>query len=75
VRKRVAVAVDFRSNRPDLTSEAASRLILRALDSGVITARGVERTKRVARTIADLALAEEVSEDHVAEAMILRGDW
>ena len=75
VRKRVAVAVDFRSSRPDLISEAASRLILRALDSGVITARGVERTKRVARTIADLALAEEVSEDHVAEAMVLRGDW
>jgi magnesium chelatase family protein len=75
VRKRVSVAVDFRSNRPDLISEAASRLILRALDSGVITARGVERTKRVARTIADLALAEEVSEDHVAEAMVLRGDW
>lgn len=75
VRKRVTAAVDFRSSRADEIGEAANRLVLRALDAGVITARGLERVKRVARTIADLALVEEVSEDHIAEAMVLRGDW
>ena len=75
VRKRVWEAVDFRSDRPDIISEGAGHLLLRALDSALITARGMERTKRVARTIADLALVEEVTGDHVAEAMVLRGEW
>ena len=75
IRKRIAEAIEFRSERSELISEAASRLVLKALDAALITARGVERTKRVARTIADLALVEEVSQDHVAEAMVLRGEW
>ena len=75
IRKRVIAAVEFRSRRADLVSEPASRLVLKALDSALITARGAEQAKRVARTIADLALVEEVSQDHVAEAMVLRGEW
>lgn len=75
VRGRVAKAAEFRSQRSDLVSMEANQLLLRALDSALITARGAERTKRVARTIADLALSEEVSEPHVAEAMALRGEW
>ena len=75
IRKRVMAAVEFRSRRADLVSKSANRLVLKALDSALITARGVERAKRVARTIADLALVEEVSQDHVAEAMVLRGEW
>ena len=75
VRERIKKAAEFRSKRSDVMSTAASRLILRALDSAFITARGAERTKRVARTVADLALSEEVSENHVAEAMALRGKW
>lgn len=77
VRKRVREAVDFRLGHPGpgLFSESASHLILRALDAALITARGVERTRRVARTIADLTQVEVATEDHVAEAMVLRGEW
>jgi len=75
VRTRIREAVEFRSKRPDRTSDSASRMVLKALDAALITARGVERTKRVARTIADLAQQEEVSEDHIAEAMVLRAEW
>jgi predicted ATPase with chaperone activity len=31
--------------------------------------------RRVARTIADLAEVEIVEEEHVAEALALRGEW
>ncbi|TDI39181.1 MAG: hypothetical protein E2O99_00380, partial [Acidobacteria bacterium] len=46
-----------------------------ALDSAVVTARGADRVTSVARTIADLALKTRVEEEHVAEAMVLRGEW
>jgi predicted ATPase with chaperone activity len=50
-------------------------MVLDALDSAVVTARGADRLTSVARTIADLALEAEVNEEHVAEAMALRGEW
>jgi len=50
-------------------------MILDALDSAVVTARGADRVTSVARTIADLALETRVEEEHVAEAMALRGEW
>jgi magnesium chelatase family protein len=41
----------------------------------VLTARGADRVRRVARTIADLEGAPQVEESHMAEAIGLRGEW
>jgi magnesium chelatase family protein len=46
-----------------------------AADEMVLTARGWDRVRRVARTIADLAGEEQVAEPHVAEALALRGGF
>jgi predicted ATPase with chaperone activity len=48
--------------------------LIRSLESGAITARGTGRIRRVAQTLADLEEAQ-VGEDHVAEALSLRGSW
>jgi magnesium chelatase family protein len=48
------------------------QLIRRAAEAFRITARGVVRIRRVARTIADLAGSETVRAEHVAEAMQYR---
>ncbi|HET7499156.1 MAG TPA: YifB family Mg chelatase-like AAA ATPase, partial [Candidatus Eisenbacteria bacterium] len=48
------------------------QLLLKAADTFRITARGVLRTRRLARTIADLAGSEEVRGEHVAEALQYR---
>ncbi len=56
-------------------SADASRLLGSAVDSAGLTARGFDRIRRVARTLADLGGTEEVTEDHVAEALALRGSW
>lgn len=53
----------------------ASALLGSAVDTAGLTARGFDRIRRVARTLADLAGVEEISEDHVAEALALRGSW
>jgi magnesium chelatase family protein len=50
----------------------ARQLLLKAADTFRITARGVLRTRRLARTIADLAGSEEVRGEHVAEALQYR---
>ena len=74
VRARVAAGVSRLSGATELSLPAAELLRV-ALVNGSLTARGVDRVRRVATTIAALASAEDVTEEHVAEAMGLRGEW
>jgi magnesium chelatase family protein len=53
----------------------ALALVTSALGKGLLTARGADRVRRVARTIADLEGAAKVAEEHMAEAIGLRGEW
>jgi magnesium chelatase family protein len=53
---------------------AAADTLARHLRTGRLSARGLHRVRRMARTIADLdAGAEVVTGGHVAEALLLRG--
>lgn len=56
-------------------SPEARRLLGAALERGILTGRGYDRVRRVARSIADLAGEEAVAEDHVAEALAFREAW
>ncbi|MCP3980669.1 MAG: ATP-binding protein, partial [bacterium] len=47
-------------------------MMLAAADRLRLSARGFDRVRRVARTIADLAGAETIASDHVAEALQYR---
>ena len=53
---------------------AASRVLEYRLRVGSLSARGLHRIQRVARTIADLAEAPDVTEEHVCTALELRAD-
>ncbi|MGH2918128.1 MAG: YifB family Mg chelatase-like AAA ATPase [Solirubrobacteraceae bacterium] len=53
---------------------AATAVLRRAYARGTLSARGHDRTLRVARTIADLAGSARVREGHVREALGLRGE-
>jgi magnesium chelatase family protein len=55
-------------------TQTALSLLSRAVDRGLLTGRGVDRVRRVARTIADLAGVETVSEAEVGEALAFRRD-
>ncbi|HSJ26867.1 MAG TPA: ATP-binding protein, partial [Acidimicrobiia bacterium] len=74
VRRRVIEArrVALERGERDLWSGEASEVLSRALANGVVTGRGHDRVRRVARTVADLAACERVEVDHVHEAMSLR---
>ena len=53
-------------------TEEASELMREAFESLGLSARGHDRVLRVARTIADLDGMEEITADHVAEAIMYR---
>jgi magnesium chelatase family protein len=44
-----------------------------AVTRGTLSARAFDRVTRVARTIADLACADRIAREHVAEALLYRG--
>ena len=56
---------------PPLHPEGA-RLLAAKLRDGALTARGLHKVARVARTVADLAGAEQVDAEHIADALCLR---
>ncbi len=52
----------------------AARVLEYKLRVGALSARGLHRIERVARTMADLADAPDVTEEHVCSALELRSD-
>jgi len=56
-------------------SVQARQLVASAVGRALLTARGADRVRRVARTIADLAGVDHVDDGHMAEAIGLRGEW
>jgi len=75
VRSRVTAARQVLAGGPMAVGTAAENLLIGALETALLTARGVDRVRRVAVTIAALESASGVAEDHVAEALALRADW
>ena len=75
IRERVVRAVAALDDEPPGVDNEAQSLLMTALDAGLLTARGVDRVRKVAVTIAALDGSERAAEDHVAEAMALRSDW
>jgi magnesium chelatase family protein len=53
---------------------AAARVLEYRLRVGSLSARGLHRIQRVARTIADLADEPDVTEEHVCTALELRAE-
>ncbi|MBR4872513.1 MAG: YifB family Mg chelatase-like AAA ATPase [Clostridia bacterium] len=55
-----------------ILTEGASKLLSAAFDTLGLSARGYDRLLRVARTVADLAASETITETHIAEAIQFR---
>jgi magnesium chelatase family protein len=70
--------INGRAGRSDLDRQpmdpSAIGLLAQAVDAGILTGRGVDRIRRVARTIADLSEIEVVGDEQIAEALAFRGD-
>jgi len=76
VSERVRSARSRRAGRAQSGEHDFSDPLIRgALEAGRLTLRGALKVARVGRTIADLDESERVEEQHIAEAMGLRGDW
>ncbi len=74
VASNAAIPIDRLDELAPLASEAGE-VLARALGSGRLSARGLHRVRRVARTIADLQGAPPVlTAAHVATALSLRSD-
>ncbi len=72
---RVNARLDSRAMRAFCRPDAAgARLLEQASDRLALTARAHDRVLRVARTIADLAGAEQIAREHIAEALQFRGN-
>jgi len=69
---RVAGARDRLAGDPLVRTDAAAALLDRAVERLPLSGRGRARVGRVARTIAALAGAEAVAEEHLAEALAYR---
>jgi magnesium chelatase family protein len=52
----------------------ASRVLEHHLRTGRLSARGLHRVRRVARTIADLDAASDIGEEHICAALELRAE-
>ena len=69
-----AIPVDRLDELAPLAPEAGD-VLAQALKSGRLSARGLHRVRRVARTVADLQGApHEVTAAHIATALSLRSD-
>lgn len=53
-------------------SSRATETVAACIESLALSGRGLARVFRIARTIADLAGSGDVTEEHVAEALLLR---
>jgi magnesium chelatase family protein len=72
VATRVAAARGRLDARPLARTDGATALLDRAVERLPLSGRGRARVARVARTVAALADAESVAEEHIAEALAYR---